>query len=65
MPFRIGTTELIIILVIVVILFGGSKLAGVGSALGQSIREFRDALSGPKAKDEEESTDESAGESKA
>ena len=63
MPFRIGTTELIIILVIVVILFGGSKLAGVGSALGQSIREFRDALAGPT--NEEESKDESADESKA
>jgi sec-independent protein translocase protein TatA len=46
----LGGWEWIIILVIVIILFGGSKLAGVGSALGQSIREFRDAVS---SKDED------------
>lgn len=59
----LGTTELVIILVIVVILFGGSKLAGVGAALGQSIREFREALSGSKDKDEEK--EESGDEGKA
>lgn len=50
----LGGWEWIIILVIVVILFGGSKLAGVGAALGQSIREFREAVTGPKdeAKDD-------------
>ncbi|MDX1523051.1 MAG: twin-arginine translocase TatA/TatE family subunit [Anaerolineae bacterium] len=42
----LGGWEWIIILVIVIILFGGSRLAGVGSALGQSIREFREAVSG-------------------
>ncbi len=36
-----GVPELLIILVIVVVLFGASRLAGVGSALGGSIREFR------------------------
>ena len=41
----LGGWEWIIILVIVILLFGGSKLAGVGSALGQSIREFREAVS--------------------
>jgi sec-independent protein translocase protein TatA len=46
----LGGWEWIIILVIVIILFGGSKLAGVGSALGQSIREFREAVS---SKDED------------
>ncbi len=48
-----GGWEWLIILVIVIILFGGSRLAGVGSALGQSIREFRDAVSGPKDEEEE------------
>lgn len=47
--------EWLIILVIVIILFGGSRLAGVGAALGQSIREFRNAVSGgDKEQDEEE-----------
>ena len=58
----LGGWEWIIILVIVIILFGGSKLAGVGAALGQSIREFREALSGPK---EEESKDDTSDGAKA
>ncbi|MBI2425813.1 MAG: twin-arginine translocase TatA/TatE family subunit [Candidatus Hydrogenedentes bacterium] len=41
-----GPTELIIILFIVIILFGGSKLAGVGKSLGQAIREFKTSVSG-------------------
>lgn len=49
----LGGWEWVIILVIVIILFGGSKLAGVGAALGQSIREFRENVSGAKDKDED------------
>ena len=62
----LGGWEWIIILVIVIILFGGSRLAGVGKALGQSIREFREGVrSGDdeKKKAEDASTnDESASE---
>jgi len=39
-----GVPELLIILVIVVILFGASRLAGVGSALGTSVREFKKGI---------------------
>ena len=39
-----GWTELLIILVIIVILFGGSRIAGLGGSLGKSIREFRTAM---------------------
>lgn len=38
---RIGTTEILLIVILALILFGGNKLAGVGKALGQSIREFK------------------------
>ena len=38
---NLGPTELLIILVIVIVLFGASRLAGIGTALGTSIREFR------------------------
>lgn len=38
-----GTTELIIVLVIVLLIFGAGKLTDVGGALGKSIREFRKA----------------------
>jgi len=44
----LGVPELLIILVIVIALFGASRLAGVGNALGSSIREFRRSV-----KDEE------------
>ncbi len=38
---RLGVTEILLILVLVLVIFGGGKLAGVGKALGQSIREFK------------------------
>ena len=37
----LGPTELLIILAIIVVLFGASRLAGLGGALGRGIREFR------------------------
>ena len=46
MPFRIGPTELIIILVVVMIIFGVGRLPEVGGALGKAIREFRKSQSG-------------------
>jgi sec-independent protein translocase protein TatA len=38
----LGPTELLIILAIVVVLFGASRLAGRGGARGRGIREFRE-----------------------
>lgn len=38
---RLGPLEIILILVLALVLFGGKKLAGVGKALGQSIRDFK------------------------
>jgi sec-independent protein translocase protein TatA len=37
----IGPIELVVILAIVIAIFGAGKLAGIGNALGQTIREFR------------------------
>ena len=39
---RLGMAEMLVILVIALVLFGGNKLAGVGKALGRSIKEFKD-----------------------
>jgi sec-independent protein translocase protein TatA len=36
--------ELIIILVIIVLLFGASRITGIASALGGSIKAFRNAV---------------------
>lgn len=40
----LGVPELLIILVIVIAIFGVSRLAGIGGAVGGSIREFRKAV---------------------
>lgn len=40
---QLGWQELLIILFIVVIIFGASRLPEIGRGLGQSIREFRQA----------------------
>lgn len=47
--FGLGPTELIVILVILLVLFGGSKLPSLAKGLGQSVKEFKKAT-----KEEEE-----------
>lgn len=42
--FGLGTTELVIILAIVVIFFGASKLPQLGSGLGKGIRNFKKGI---------------------
>jgi len=44
MPFRLGTPELIIILVIVLLIFGTGRITKVAGELGKGIREFRSGL---------------------
>jgi sec-independent protein translocase protein TatA len=44
--FGLGWTELIIILVIIMIIFGVGKLPEVGAGLGKGIREFKKASTG-------------------
>jgi len=51
----LGWQELIIILVIIIFLFGASRLKGLAKALGESVREFKEATSeSPRTKREEE-----------
>lgn len=45
---RLGPTELIIILVIVIILFGPGRLGKVLGELGKGLRSFKDGLGGEK-----------------
>jgi sec-independent protein translocase protein TatA len=42
----IGPTELIIVLVIVLVIFGPKRLPGLGRSLGSGMKEFRDSLTG-------------------
>ncbi len=46
MPFRMGTWEIGLILVIVLIVFGVGKLPQIGGSIGKGIREFRKAQRG-------------------
>lgn len=41
---RFGIWEIILIIVLVLIVFGGTKLAGVGKSLGKGIREFKEEV---------------------
>lgn len=42
--FGLGTQELIIILVLVLMVFGAGKLPQVGSALGKGLRNLKEGL---------------------
>ncbi len=53
--FGLGTTELIIILVLVLIIFGAGKLPQVGGALGKGMRNFKDGIKeGSEEKEEQD-----------
>ena len=53
---RLGSTELILILIIAIALFGTSRIAGIGKAMGKSIREVKEEVNAddPAAKKEED-----------
>ena len=46
------TTDLIIVLVIILLIFGPKRLPGLGKQLGQGMREFKESITG-QSKDEE------------
>jgi len=54
---KLGTTEIILIIVLALVLFGGSKLAGLGGALGKSIKDFKSAVKDDEPKQESEDND--------
>ena len=54
MPFGIGITEMIILLLVLLVVFGPKRLPEMGRQLGKGMREFKDSVSG---KDEPEETD--------
>ncbi len=45
--FGLGTTELILILVLVLIVFGAGKLPEIGNSLGKGIRSFKKGFDEP------------------
>jgi sec-independent protein translocase protein TatA len=49
---RNPTTDLIVILVIVLLILGPKRLPGLGKSLGQGMREFKDSISGDSKNEE-------------
>jgi sec-independent protein translocase protein TatA len=46
------TTDLIIVLVIVLLIFGPKRLPGLGRQLGQGMREFKESITGQSKDDD-------------
>jgi len=57
----IGITELVIVLVIALLVFGPSRLGAIGSSLGKGIRGFRKSLEGDDSPDGEDGDKNSGG----
>lgn len=54
--FNLGPMELVIILVIVLLLFGGSRLAGLGKSTGRALKEFKEETKGLKGEEKADPT---------
>ncbi|MDF2657737.1 MAG: hypothetical protein K0Q94_528 [Paenibacillus sp.] len=59
MPFNIGWTGIVLIVLIALLLFGPSKLPQLGRAIGDTMREFRKGSRQMIADAEQENTDDS------
>ena len=54
--FGLGTSELLLILVIVLVIFGAGKLPSVGKSLGEGLRNFKEGIKeGSEKKDDKDS----------
>lgn len=51
--FHLGTTELIIILVIILLLFGVGRVGKIAGELGKGVRDFQAGLKGESEKTDE------------
>ncbi len=57
MPFNIGPTELILIVLIIVLLFGARRIPELMRGLGSGIKEFKKAASGQDEEEKKTTTD--------
>jgi sec-independent protein translocase protein TatA len=55
--FRNPTTDLIVVLVIVLLIFGPKRLPGLGKQLGQGIRDFKEGITGDSKEEEDQSAE--------
>lgn len=57
---HIGVTEILIIVLIVILLFGPGRIEKIFSEMGKGIRSFKDGLQGKKEDEETEESKEEA-----
>lgn len=51
MPFRLGPTELIVLLIVVLLVFGPGRISKIFGEIGSGIRNFRKGL-GPRQEED-------------
>jgi sec-independent protein translocase protein TatA len=54
MPFNLGMTELLVILLVVLLVFGAKRLPEIGSSMGKGIREFKKSIKDVRSSIEDE-----------
>jgi sec-independent protein translocase protein TatA len=57
MPFNLGMTEVLVILLILLLVFGAKRLPEMGAGMGKGIREFKKSLKDVKNSIEDNSSD--------
>ena len=57
MPFNLGMTEMLVILLILLLVFGAKRLPEMGASMGKGIREFKKSIKEVHSSIEDNSTD--------
>lgn len=60
MIFGLGTPEILVILVVVLVIFGPKNLPKLGSALGKTVKNVREGMEGEEVDEAEESEDQTS-----
>ena len=58
---KLGITEILLIVVVVLILFGGRKIPELMKGLGQGVNEFKKGMAGDEKKKEDKKEEEEPG----